>query len=1156
MLTRPPAQPKMPPSWLGAMIGKTLGRYHILEKIGAGGMGEVYRAHDKQLDRNVVLKFLPERFLQDTKAIARFAREARAASALNHPNIVTVHEIGQVGATRFIVMELVEGCTLRSLMGERPSLKLLAEIIAQVAKALTAAHAARIIHQDIKPENIMLRADGYAKVLDFGLARSTQPVTHSLSETTQLTASGTLVGTVNYMSPEQVRGEELDNATDIFSLGTVFYELATGRLPFVADSPISVLHAIVSQVPLPPSQLNPEISTSLEALVLRMLQKHPRLRPTAAEVEAALTGRLVPREVGERAPPPRHHIVGREKELGELRAGFDSAAAGRGLLLCLSGEPGIGKTALIEQFLTELTKSGKPSYIARGRCSERLAGTEAYLPFLEALESLLRGHAQEGMARFIQALAPTWYAQITPFDRAPGPTLAETRAASQERLKRELVTCLQEICRFRPFILFFDDLHWADMSTTDLLAYLAAKMESMQLLVLATYRPSELLLGKHPFVQVKLDLQAHGICREIEIPFLARDHIASYLALEFPSHRFPADFAAFIHSKTEGSPLFMVDLLRYLRDRQIIAEEQGSWLLAQAVPRLERELPESVRSMVQRKIDQLSDQDRDLLVAASVQGYELDSAVAAKTLSLDHSQVEERLEVLDRVHALVAALGEWEFPDGTVTLRYRFVHLLYQNALYASLMPTRRVALSAAVANGLLGFYGEHSASVAAELAFLFETARDFARASDYFLLATQNAARAFAYQEAILLTRKGLEVTNRLREGPERALKELALETTLGGLPIVTKGRADPEVEIAYARARELCGQVEDSPHLFTALRGLSEFYHTRRGELETARQLAEQALLLAERLQDTTLIVDAHHAVSMPLIYLGELTLAQEHLKQGIALYRPEQHRLYTDLYPDIDHGVGCQFQMARASWLLGYPDQALRHSYEGIVLAEKLAHPISLAWIHALAGLIHGFRREAQKTQEQADAAISLCRDYGFEEPLGWATAWLGWARAKQGNSKEGIDQIREGLALNPHHSLRPHVLALLAEVLADAHRVEEGLTVLAEALETVRTGGRYYHSELCHLKGTLLLMQSETNAMEAQGCLHEGLQIARRQNARALELRAAVSLGRLYQKQGKNEDARGILTPIYGWFTEGLETADLTEAKALLEQISSG
>src|SRR5713101_5006360 len=264
MLTCPPAQPKMPPSWLRAMIGKTLGRYHILEKIGAGGMGEVYRAHDKQLDRSVVLKFLPERFLQDTKAIARFAREARAASALNHPNIVTVHEIGQVGATRFIVMEFIEGCTLRSLIGERPSLKLLAQIIAQVAKALTAAHAAGIIHQDIKPENIMLRADGYAKVLDFGLARPTQPVTHSLSETTQITASGTLVGTVNYMSPEQVRGEELDNATDIFSLGTVFYELATGRLPFVADSPISVLHAIVSLVPLPPSQLNPEIPTSLE----------------------------------------------------------------------------------------------------------------------------------------------------------------------------------------------------------------------------------------------------------------------------------------------------------------------------------------------------------------------------------------------------------------------------------------------------------------------------------------------------------------------------------------------------------------------------------------------------------------------------------------------------------------------------------------------------------------------------------------------------------------------------------------------------------------------------------------------------------------------------------------------------------------------------
>ena len=180
----------------------------------------------------------------------------------------------------------------------------------------------------------------------------------------------------------------------------------------------------------------------------------------------------------------------------------------------------------------------------------------------------------------------------------------------------------------------------------------------------------------------------------------------------------------------------MVDLLRYLRDRQVLALEQGRWTLGQSVPDLQRELPESVRSMIQRKIDQLGEDDRRLLVAASVQGYEFDSAVVARVLERDAAEVEERLDELDRVHALVRMVREQEFPDRTLTLRYRFVHVLYQNALYASLRPTRRASLSAAAAQALLGYYGEKSVDVAAELALLLEAARDFARAADYFLVA------------------------------------------------------------------------------------------------------------------------------------------------------------------------------------------------------------------------------------------------------------------------------------------------------------------------------------------------------------------------------------------------------------------------------------
>ena len=270
--------------------------------------------------------------------------------------------------------------------------------------------------------------------------------------------------------------------------------------------------------------------------------------------------------------------------------------------------------------------------------------------------------------------------------------------------------------------------------------------------------------------------------------------------------------------------------------------------------------------MIQRKIDQLGEEDRRLLVAASVQGSEFDSAVVAQALALDAADVEERLEGLERVHAFVRLVREHEFPDRTLTLRYRFVHVLYQNALYASLRPTRRASLSAAVAQALLGYYGEKSAAVAAELALLFEAARDFARAADYFLLAAQNAARLFANQEAVVLARRGLELLETLPDTPERARKELALQITLGPALIATKGWTAPEVERTYTRAHELCQQVGETPDLFPALWGLWLFHHDR-AEIPTARNLGEQLLGLAQRAQDPALLLQAHHALGPTL-------------------------------------------------------------------------------------------------------------------------------------------------------------------------------------------------------------------------------------------------------------------------------------------------
>jgi tetratricopeptide (TPR) repeat protein len=868
------------------MIGQTLGRYRIIEKVGAGGMGEVYQAEDCQLLRRVALKFLPERIVTDPTAVERFVREARAASALNHPNIVTIHEIGEIGANRFIVMEFIVGSTLRKMVGQGMDLASLARIGEQVAKALSVAHAAGIVHRDIKPDNIMVRDDGYVKVLDFGLARLV-PTGSSPTFATADTAAGTVLGTARYMSPEQARGEMTDSATDMFSLGIVLYELSTGRHPFSADSQIGVLHAILSQTPLPPSRLNAQVPAVFDSLMLRLLEKDARLRPAASEVESelrALTGSQVSSPETRGVVPIERHTVGRKRELAELRTAFDSAVAGRGMVMSVAGEPGIGKTTLVEDFLAGLVAGGCHCSIARGKCSERLAGTEAYLPILEAIESLLHGEESVSTASTLKLVAPTWYVQVAPLaanDSSFSRVMEEAKAASQERLKRELSAFLQEASRVRPLVFFLDDLHWADVSTVDLLAYIGGKVSSLRMLIIATYRPSDLLLAKHPFAEIKLVLQERGVCRDVAVAFLTTADVKLYLAQEFPEHRFPSEFSSLIHAKTEGSPLFMVDLIRYLRNREVIAEDgQGRWSLAESVPDVRRELPESVRSMIQRKIDQLSDAERRLLSAASVQGQEFDSAVVARALEMDAAEVEERLEILERIHLFVRKVGEQEFPDSQLTLRYVFVHALYQNALFAALAPTRRASLSAAVAGALQAFYGERSGEIASTFAFLFEAARDFVRAADYFLLAAQNSARVFANHEAISLSRRAIANAEKLR-GSERTSRLLAAAFELARLHLGLS-QFDEAIE-DFVLAEKVAIELGNKEGQIDAIcgAGMSLYYVHRLAEM---RQQANRALDIARGAGSSVGVASAEAVLACDRLCTGDLDAAEKYFQRAI--------------------------------------------------------------------------------------------------------------------------------------------------------------------------------------------------------------------------------------------------------------------------------
>jgi predicted ATPase len=410
----------------------------------------------------------------------------------------------------------------------------------------------------------------------------------------------------------------------------------------------------------------------------------------------------------------------------------------------------------------------------------------------------------------------------------------------------------------------------------------------------------------------------------------------------------------------------------------------------------------------------------------------------------------------------------------------------------------------------------------------------------------------------------KGLEVLATLPDTPERAQQELEMQLTLGPALITTKGQASPEVLHAYARARELCQQVGETPQLFQVLRGLWYFY-LHRMELQTAQELGEQLLTLAQQVGDSALLLEAHSALGNTLNYLGEFTASQAHFAQGIALYDPQQHRAHAFRYGR-DPGVVCRYYAGVTLWYLGYPDQALQRSHETLTLARELAHLYSLASALFFATWVHQFRREWHLTQERAEATIDLGAEQGAAVLVAGGTIFRGWALAQryaelgagQGHREEGMAQMQQGLAAwraTGAAVFQPYGLALLAAASGQMRQVEEGLTLLAEALAvTNEKGERRWEAELYRLQGELLLARATGQDTEAETCFRQALDIARRQQAKSWELRAAMSLAQLWQRQGKRDAARQVLAEVYGWFTEGFETADLQEAKALLEALA--
>jgi predicted ATPase len=556
--------------------------------------------------------------------------------------------------------------------------------------------------------------------------------------------------------------------------------------------------------------------------------------------------------------------------------------------------------------------------------------------------------------------------------------------------------------------------------------------------------------------------------------------------------------------------------------------------------------------MIERHVDHLDAETQRTLEAASVAGLEFSTPALAAGLEEDSRVVEARCNELARQGQYIKERGVLELPNGEVVTRFGFVHALYQNVLYERLPVGRRVRLHRLIAERGEEVYGKRAVEISAELAMHFERGRDYTRAAHYLKQGANNAIRRFAYQEAVELARRGIELLERLPDTHEIVNEALCLHLTLGVPLIATEGYASPNVGKVYMRARELYEQLGDSPDVSEVFWGLWTF-HTLSAELETARHLAERFLELGERLPYAGITLRAHWALEITFMHLGNFELALDHFDKALALYEPEAHRDDSYLYA-LNPGVAMPCFASWAQWILGRSDESLKRLDEALALACELSEPQGLAHAYLFAAVLYNLRRDTVKTQEYAEAAIETSAEHGLVMYQAMATIMQGWALSEQGRETEAIDKIRSAIAALDATStslVRPHFLALLSLALSKANQIEDARRVLDEAIAMVNSKGeRYYEAELYRLRGELLLGDKDA---EAEQCFRKSLEVAEAQNAKAWQLRTATSLSRLYRSQGKCQQARDILKPVYEWFTEGLDTIDLREAAAELSQV---
>jgi predicted ATPase/class 3 adenylate cyclase len=841
-------------------------------------------------------------------------------------------------------------------------------------------------------------------------------------------------------------------------------------------------------------------------------------------------------------------LVGREQDVRLLVERWEHAQAGDGQVVLLSGEAGIGKSRVVEALKEHAAHTAYTPMVFRGSPYHQHS---AFFPVIAHMRRVLRLQRDDPPAvqlakleQGVQAVRLS-LAEVVPLLAAllsiPMPERYAPLPGSPQQQKQKteeaLVAWLLGEAERQPVLAVWEDLHWADPSSLELVGRCIEQVPTARLFLLLTCRP----VFQPPWLP-------RSYLTHLTLSRLGRAHVVQVVTHLTGGKALPAAVSDHIVTKTDGVPLFIEEMTKAVLESGLLQETETHYELTGPPPALT--IPATLHDALMARLDRLGAAKGVAQLGATL-GRQFAYEVLQVVSSLEEAALQRELR---RLVATELLYQRGVPPRAT----YTFKHTLIRDAAYQSLLRSTRQQYHQQIAQVLAERFPDIAATQPELLAHHYTEAGVPAQALLYWQQAGQRAIERSANHEAIRHLTKGLDVLATLPETPERTERELTFSITLAAPLLMTKGYAAPEIEGVYSRVQQLCCQVEETAQVFPALYGMCLFYLVR-GECQTARQVGQQALRLAQQVQTPDFMMLAHTVLGVALFFCGEFATALEHLEEGFAPYDPPQHHALAFRYGD-DPGVFSLAYMTVALWMLGYLDQAQERSNAAVALARQLGHPFSLAIPLVTAAVSSQFRREGTSAHAWAEAIIALATEQGFAHWLGAGMILRGWALAHQGQVHEGVEQLRQGLAAWRAVGaglVQPYWLSMLAEAYWWAGQLELGLHTVDAAL----VAGQHNHepwwdAHLYWLKGKLLLAQHGTyhQAHEVETCFQHARMVARQQQAKSLELRVAMSLSRLWQRQGKRDAARQVLAEVYGWFTEGFDTADLQEAKALLDELA--